>query len=127
MSDIQSQMGAAPPSGNITSPSDLMMAPEQQQGGMNPGGLDALKNGIQMMLKFMSPEQLLESLLKMAELGEMGVSEDKLRQMIESVMQSVEGQMPSESEAAMGVQQATVPSGMGNIMGTAKQTFENLQ
>ena len=65
MSDIQSQMGAAPPSGNITSPSDLMMAPEQQQGGMNPGGMDALKNGIQMFLKFMSPEQLLETLLKM--------------------------------------------------------------
>jgi hypothetical protein len=119
-------MQGAPPSGNITSPSDLMMAPEGQQQGMNPGGLDALKNGIQMFLKFMSPEQLLETLLKMAELGEMGVSEDKLRAMIQHVMSEepyqAEGQMPSETEAAMGVGQAKI--GSGDVMGKFNEMMQ---
>ena len=124
MGDIMSQMGGAPPSGGIASPQDLRMAPEQpQQGGVNPGGMDALKNAVQMMLKFMSPEQLLESLLKMSELGEMGVSEDKLRAMIQHVASSepyqAEGQMPTESEAEMGVGQAKI--GSGDVMGKLQE------
>ena len=113
--------------GDITSPNDLMMAPEEpQQQGMNPGGMDALKNGIQMFLKFMSPEQLLETLLKMAELGEMGVSEDKLRAMIQHVTSrepyQAEGQMPTESEAAMGVGQAKINS--GDVMGKFNEMMQ---
>jgi hypothetical protein len=123
------QMGGAPPSGEITSPSDLMMAPEQpQQGRMNPGGMDALKKAVGYLLQMgMSAEELLQNLLKMAELGEMGVDEDKLRQMIESVTQGVEGQMPSEAEAAMGVEQAQVPPGIKGAGGAATEAFRNLQ
>ena len=91
--------------GDIISPNDLRMPqgeppqgmpPEGGMGkGMNPGGIEALKRGVQIMLKFMTPEELLKALLKMVEMNpDVNVGEDQLRQIIEQASGGAEAPPP---------------------------------
>ena len=89
--------------GDIINPNDLRAQPMPTGGppqggqgkGMNPGGIEALKRGVQIMLKFMSPEELLEALLRMVEMNpDVNVGEDQLRQIIEQASGGAEGPAP---------------------------------
>jgi len=81
-----------------------MEAPGQ---GMNPGGIEALRNGVRMLMKFMSPEEILDALLKMAQENNINVDEEQLRQIIEnetgqaSPQANPQGSMPGAPTAAM--------------------------
>jgi len=83
--------GGAPPQG---APQDV---PQGQ--GMNPGGIEALRNGVKFLMQAgMSPEEILDALLKLAQEKGLDIPEDQLRQIIENETgQGTPGQTPGQT------------------------------
>ena len=68
--------------------------------GMNPGGIEALRNGVRFLMQFMTPEEILDALLKLAQEKGMDIPEDQLRQIIENETASPQGSPAAPSAGA---------------------------
>jgi hypothetical protein len=108
----------------IERPSDLMMpgegnpagvptmTPASNQGG-GPGGMEALKRGVQFLLRFMAPEELLEALLKLARTQDLPVDEAQLQQLVNSAQAG--GELPAGGPPQGGLPRGGPPMGGGQL------------
>lgn len=75
----------------------------QAGGGMNPGGMEAVKAGIQQLLKMgLDEEQIVEAILKLAAESGMDIPEEEIRALIEQTA-------GAEGQASQGQAQAPPP------------------
>ena len=76
--------GAAPQGGPQAGVRPPQGAGPPQGGGMNPGGMQAVKAGIQQLLKMgLDEEQIVEAILKLAAESGLDIPEEQIRALIE--------------------------------------------
>jgi len=82
--------------------------PQARGGGMNPGGMEAVKAGIQQLLKMgLNEEQIVEAILKLAAESGMDIPEEEIRALIEQTA----GQGPQATGAKPPLQGAPPQQG----------------
>ena len=86
----------------------------QAGGGMNPGGMEAVKAGIQQLLKMgLDEEQIVEAILKLAAESGMDIPEEEIRALIEQTA-GAEGPQagPPQAGPPQGQPPVNLPAGL---------------